>query len=180
MTSLSGLGLILWSPAAKAAEPAGVSDVSKTIASGGSKPNGYKGADGKVSIDANGTISTSSQINGTDAGFYVGFRPIATNGASKLQLEIKGDVFQTDQWDHYLSIQVTDSNGNQKSFEICNEGEDPICTGKTPMKYASLKSAQSIVIDISSIEDISRISVVFLGSNQIDAGFKVSDIKLLK
>lgn len=187
MAGISGLGLGLSLASAlisraNAAEPVIIVDVSKSIAADAARPQGYKGGEDKVSIDASGKISTNAQIVGNDAGFYVGFKAIPTHGATKIQLTVKGDVFQKSQWDNYLSIQAVDSNGTRHILKVvCNQGlYGSECTGQTPVSYAALKNGQTFSLDLQGMTDIVRIDIVFPGDAQVAAGFSVSDIKLVK
>jgi hypothetical protein len=180
MTTISGISTLLWTSAAQAASPAVSTDLSKLIASSGVTPQGYNGADGKLSINAsNGTISTTNQIKGKDAGFFVGLRPVATNGATKLTLTVTGDVFNGG-LDHYVSIQVVDSAGQRRTLEVCNEGKYGACLGKPVTGTSALKSGQTLSVDISGMADIARIEVIFPGTSEVSAGFTVSNIVLTK
>lgn len=159
-----------------------VADISAAIKKSGSKPIGYKGADGKVKIDANGSIVTTAIIEGTDAGFFAPFPPAEVGKATALSLQVKGNIFQKQGWDHYASIQVMDEDGNRYILkELCREGQYGSCEGKDRTAPSSVRQGTTLTLALpKELKTIARIEVVFVGETRVDAGFALSNIKLVK
>ena len=158
-----------------------VADISQAIEKSKSIPTGYKGAEGKVKVEK-GTIKTTDVIEGTDAGFLVEFELVEVKNAKHLSVDVKGKIFQRQGWDHYASIQVKDEDGQRYILlELCKEGKYGSCEGKPITKSSSLRKGTSLKIKLpAKLETIQRIEVVFVGETKVNAGFTLSNIKLVK
>ena len=158
-----------------------VANISDIIKTSGAKPTGYKGAEGKVVAD-NGAIKTTAVIEGNDAGFFVAVPPVEAKDAKSLSLYLKGNIFQRQGWDHYASIQVTDAQGKMYILqELCNQGQYESCKGKSKITAEEIKAGKTLNLALpAGLKTIARIEVVFIGDTRVDAGFVMSDIKLVK
>ncbi len=159
-----------------------VADISKAIQKSGSIPTGYKGAEGKVRVEKGGAIKTTAVIEGNDAGFFVAFKPVEVENAKFLTLDILGKIFQKQGWDHYASLQAMDEDGERKIIlEFCKEGKYGSCSGKSITKPSSVRKGANLKIELpKGLETIARIEVVFIGQTSVEAGFTLSNIKLVK
>ena len=158
-----------------------IADISKAIQESKSIPTGYQGAEGKVKAEK-GSIKTTADIEGTDAGFLVEFEPVEVKNAKHLSLDVKGKIFQRQGWDHYASIQAKDEDGERYILlELCREGKYGSCEGKPITKSSSLRKGTNLKIKLpAKLETIQRIEVVFVGATKVNAGFSLSNIKLVK
>ncbi|MBU1026117.1 MAG: hypothetical protein KKA31_00130 [Candidatus Margulisbacteria bacterium] len=158
-----------------------VADISGAIQKFGSIPTGYNGAEGKV-VAKKGAIQTTGVIEGTDAGFFVEFKPVEVKGAKYLSVSVKGNIFQQQGWDHYASIQVKDAEGKRFILlEVCKEGKFGSCDGKSITKPNDLKKGTTLNIKLPpELKTVQRLEVVFIGATKVEAGFILSNIKLVK
>jgi hypothetical protein len=162
-----------------------VADISKGIQASKSAPTGFKGAEKKVIINK-GSIQTTEMIEGTDAGFFVAFKPVEVKDAKYISLFIKGDIFQKQGWDHYASIQAQDEDGNRfVLMEMCKEGKFGSCEGKPTTKPSAIRKGATLNISLDKakadgMQTIQRLEIVFVGEATVDAGFSISDIQLVK
>lgn len=161
-------------PVATATAPsAGVAgvNISEAIVKAGSKPTGYKGAEGKVVIE-NGAIKTTADIEGTDAGFFVSFPAVDIKGAQNLELYTKANIFQKQGWDHYSSIQLKDENGKRYIvLELCREGQYGNCAGKPVTSSGSVRQGTTLKIKLpAGLDTLERFEVVFIGDTKVAAG----------
>jgi hypothetical protein len=160
-----------------------VADIGKAMQTSKSIPTGYNGSKGKVVLDK-ATIKTTASIEGNDAGFLVEFKPVDVKGAKSLSLDIKGNIFQKQGWEHYGSIQVLDEDGKRYILkELCKGTSYEGCTGKgeTATKLSDIKAGTSLTISLpKDLKTIQRFEVVFIGETQVDAGFTISNIQLVK
>ena len=185
MSTVAMLGALV-STAAISAPPqtdksTDIANISDTIQKSGSKPTGYKGADGKVVVEK-GTVKTTGVIEGTDAGFFVAFPAVDVKGAKHLSLDVKGRIFQQQGWDHLASIQIMDEDGERHILlEVCKEGKYGSCAGQPKTKPSALRKGTTIKLKLpAGLETVARIEVVFIGQTKVDAGFTLSNIKLVK
>ncbi len=158
-----------------------VVNISNEIVKSKSIPKGYNGAEGKVKTEK-GSIKTTADIEGTDAGFYVEIELVEVKNAKHLTLDVKGKIFQREGEDHYASIQVKDEDGKRYIvLELCKEGKYGSCEGRPITKSSSLRKGTNLKIKLpASLETIQRIEVVFVGATKVSAGFSLSNIKLVK
>ena len=155
-----------------------VADVSAQIEKSKSIPTGYKGAEGKVKVEK-GKITTTSTIEGKDAGFFVEFRPVPVKNANALVLDIKGYVYQKQGWAKYGSIQVIDEDGKRHILkELCQSKWDD-CQEITKIK--EMKEGITLQIDLpKDLKSIKRFEVVFVGVTEVDPGFTIDNILLME
>lgn len=165
------------------ANPVIVADISKAMQTSKLIPTGYKGADDKVVLDK-GSIKTTASIEGNDAGFFVGIKPMGVKGAKYLSLYIKGNISQKQSWEHYGSIQVLDEDGKRYILkELCEGTRYTGCTGKgeTATKLSDISKGTTLKISLpDGLNTIKRFEVVFVGETQVDAGFTISNIQATK
>jgi hypothetical protein len=153
--------------------------ISKAIASAKAKAVGYKGAEGKVLVK-NGNIVFIANADGNDVGVYVSFPAVNVGNNKLLTLDVNGKVFQKQGWDHYLSLQIKDEDGNRYIIhEFCREGKYGSCKGKGITALKSIRKGTTLKIKLpAGLKTIERIELVFVGQSNVTQGFTISNIGL--